>query len=567
MTYILGISGLGHTAYDMCGIGHDPSACLLKDGKIVTCAEEERFIRVKHASGFFPYNAIKFCLDYAKIGIDDVDHIAGNFKPSLISSQYARRKMFSSPIQSMQTMLGARVIGKKYADAIRRIPYFLGQADSGIMKKVSLAEHHMAHSASSYYLSGFDRAVIMSIDASGECATTLISEIANDRIRKVRESFSPNSIGGFYTTFTEFLGFKSDDGEYKVMGLAAYGKDGINLDEMMKVDDGKVVVNPKIYGNYFRYSKYVEERFGQARKKGEPIETRHANLAYAVQKKLEETVMELLKLSTTMLSSRKLCLSGGVALNSKMNGRLLESEYIDDIFIQPASGDAGTSLGAALLKSVELGCRPRETMKHSYYGPEFSNDEIKKILKMCGSEFDYFDDISGTVSELIAKGNIIGWFQGRMEFGPRALGNRSILADPTDPKMKDRINSTIKFREEFRPFCPSILKGHEKEYLEYSYPSPFMILTFRVRDEKQKEIPAVVHVDGTARPQTVEKGTNPMFHDLIKSFESLSGVPVILNTSFNVAGEPIVCTPQDALRTFFSSGMSYLALGNYLVMK
>ncbi|MEM7819474.1 MAG: carbamoyltransferase [Candidatus Aenigmatarchaeota archaeon] len=568
--YILGICGQGHAAFDLSGIGHDPAAALIKDGKLIAAAEEERFIRLKHARGHFPYNAIKFCLDYAGIGIEDIDYIVGNFKPELISKIYARDKFFKRPLKAMQITIGSKVIKKKYLDCVKRIPYFLKERKelaTEIIKKFETVEHHLAHASSAYHVSGFDKSNIITMDACGEATTTLISKGEDGLIKKIRETFIPQSIGGFYSLFTEYLGFEPNDGEYKVMGLAPYGKKCIDVSDLIKVVDGCVVVDQKINGSYYRYSEYVINRFGPPRKKGDVVDERHANIAYAIQERLEEICMDLLKFSLGKIDSKNLCLAGGVALNSKMNGKLLSSGLINNIFIQPAAGDAGTAIGAAFYKYVELGYKPNEKMEHVYYGPEFTNEEIENALKLSKVKYEFYDDISGICAELIAKGNIVGWFQGRMEWGPRALGNRSILADPRNPKMKDLINQYVKFREEFRPFCPSMLASAAKEYLEGAYPSPFMILTFKVPEEKRREIPAVVHVDGTVRPQTVEKHINERFYNLIKSFEELTSVPVVLNTSFNIAGEPIVCRPIEAIRTFYSCGMDYLAIGNYLIKK
>jgi carbamoyltransferase len=567
--YILGLSGQGPTGFDISGLGHDPAAALIKDGKLVAAAEEERFTRRKHASGQFPYNATKFCLKQAGIALDDVSYIVSNVKFELFNKNQAKKSMFLRPKHLLQFRVGMSVIKKKYLDHIKRLPHFLHEKDSEgrILKRLDYAEHHIAHASSAFHLSGFKNSSILTLDAAGEAATTLIAKGEDEKITKVRETFSPHSIGGFYTVFTEYLGFEPNDGEYKVMGLAPYGKAGINVDNLIWVKDGTVRVDERIFGSYRYYSGFVEREFGPARKKGTKIEKRHADLAYAVQNRLERISEELVRYAVEHTGITKLCLAGGVALNTKMNGRLLELGIIKDIFIQPAAGDAGTAIGAAFSKYCELGYKPDYVMRHAYLGPEYTNDDIKKVLDIAKLTYEYHDDISGIAADLIAKGKIVGWFQGRMEWGPRALGNRSILADPRNPKMKDIINHYVKFREEFRPFCPSLLKKAAPEYLENPYDSPFMILTFRVPQDKIKEIPAVVHVDGTVRPQTVEKDVNPVFYKLIKDFEGETSIPVVLNTSFNIAGEPIVCKPEDAIRTFYACGLDYLAIRNYLVKK
>lgn len=569
--HVLGISGAGPVAYALTGFGHDPSACLVRDGEIVACAEEERFTRVKHARGIFPYRAIKFCLDQGKIGIEDVDLITGFWMPDLIyKTPTFRNQVFTNPSLSARTYLATKIAKKKYLDHVAAIPYFLDVAPSEknqVLRKFKFTEHHIAHLASAYYCSGFERAALLSIDNAGENVTTVLGEGVNGAIGKLKESYNPHSAGAFYSAFTQYLGFEPDDAEYKVMGLAPYGKPRYDVDDLLKTSDGTIRVDARIFGSQYLYSEYVDKRFGPHRKRGEKIDDRFADVAYAIQKRLERVSEELAKYIVDKTGNKALGVSGGVGLNTKMNGNLLKSGIVEDIFVQPAANDAGTSVGAALYQYQQMGYKVKFKMEHAYYGPEFSDEYVENWLRISKLRYESLGDISGTVGELVSKGKIVGWFQGRMEFGPRALGNRSILADPRDPGMKDRINEYVKFREEFRPFCPSLLDEAKEEYLQNAHDSPFMILTFDVPREKQKEIPAVVHVDGTARPQTVKKEINPKFYRLIKAFEEVTSVPVVLNTSFNVAGEPIVCRPEEALRTFSSCGLDYLAIGNFLIEK
>lgn len=572
--YILGIAGMGTD--DMKGhlaaIGHDPSAALIKDGRLIAAAEEERFVRVKHAQGFFPYNAIKFCLEKEGIDITEVDHIVNNFDTNLdFKNQFFSRNLYFNPIRVLKQGIWDRMMYQSYSNNITRLAHFLKKQAKDVpslIKKFRMIEHHLAHIGNSYYFSGFKDAALITLDAAGENISTICASGRNHNITKLKETYNPDSLGALYALFTEFLGFMPNDGEFKVMGLAAYGSPKMDISDLIEVSNGTFKIDRRVWGTLQLYSKYITDRFGKPKQNTENYTKRDANLAYAIQNLLEETVTKLVEYTVRQTNVDKLCLSGGVALNCKMNGRLLRSGIVSDLFIPPAPADNGTSIGAAMYHYVSLGYKPKQRLEHSYFGPEFSNADILKTLKKLGiNKYEYVADISGEAARIIYKGGVLGWFQGRMEFGPRALGNRSILADPRNPHMKDIINETIKFREMFRPFCPSLLKEAADEYLEEAHFSPFMILTFQVPKKKQKEIQAVVHVDGTTRPQTVDKKVNKKFYNLIKIFESYSGVPVVLNTSFNIRGEPIVCTPQDALRTFYTCGMTHLALGNYLIKK
>ncbi len=420
--------------------------------------------------------------------------------------------------------------------------------------KVEYVEHHLAHVASAYFCSPFKKAIIISMDGEGEYVSTLLAVAKNGEIEKLKEFDAPNSLGLFYSAITAYLGFRPNSDEGKVMGLAAYGDpDKIDLSKMLEINYGSYKVNwkeiRKLPKRKFDTKQIHNDEFGR-------------DLAAALQKRLEEAALSLLEYLYDHTGYKKLCLAGGVALNCVMNSVLLQSEFVKDIFIQPAAGDAGTSLGAALYilgKHVEF--------KGNYFGPEYSNESIKHELDEAKLNYEYVEDIEKRTTELIAQGKIVGWFQGKVEWGPRALGNRSILADPSDPEMKDKINYYVKHREPWRPFAPSMLEEAKDKYLENAYTSPYMILSFFVRENKVSEMISAIHVDRSARVQTVSKEYNKKYYKLIKEFKKLTGIPVVLNTSFNVAGEPIVCSPKDALGTFFKSGMDYLAIGNYLVRK
>ncbi len=548
--YILGISGGHTTPRDIIrGGGHDPSACLLKDGKLIAFAEEERFIKVKHAPGYCPNNAVKYCLNEAKISLDDVDYISFHVWHQ---NQDDRRAMITT--------------------ILNKIGAFLKM--SAVKANTFLPRHHMSHCASAYLLSGFKSASIISADAVGDHQqTTLLAEGENNMINFLNDYGMPHSLGYFYGLLTEYLGFRFANGEGKVMGLAPYGQPKYDFSEIIRC--GNIIhenappqlwLNKEIYGWAGDQPK-LESILGPARKRGEQITQRHMDIAATVQKKTEEVMYKLTEYLVERTNKPKLAIAGGVALNCCANGVLLRSGLISEIFVQPSANDAGVALGSALLCALYYGDKIDWKMEHTYYGPEFSNNEIEAELKKHKLSYEQHDDIASIAGDLVSLGYIVSWFQGRMEVGPRALGNRSILADPRDPKMKDRLNHRVKHREPFRPFAPSMLAERASEYLEDAHPSPFMILAFNVKKEKREEIPAVVHVDGTTRPHTVERSVNEKYWSLIKAFEEKTEVPVVLNTSFNIRGEPIVCTPKDAIDTFLKTGIDYLAIGDFLIGK
>lgn len=549
---------------------YDPAACLLKDGEIVAMAEEERFTRIKHAFKDFPINAVKFCLKYENIILDEVESMAFGFDAEKHDSGYMKKFYDNLKYKKDERTLEWEKDNIKFFSS-ENIIRLIGKNLGNRIPEVRFIPHHLAHAYSAYFLSGFKKTDIVTMDGSGEENCTVLWTAENENIKKIKSFDIPHSLGWFYATFTEFLGFKAYDGEGKVMGLAPYGKPNNEiknkLSEVIKITDDGYSLNPYyiFYGKHTygeRYTNKLIDLFGQEpRKKDGNITEFHKNLAFGVQEVLEKIAQQFIRNET-------LCLAGGVALNCKMNGKILYDERIKDLFIQPVSSDAGVALGSALVAHKQItGTLPVKKLKHVYFGPEYSNDEIARILKVCKIKHEYHEDIEMVTAQYLAEGKIVGWFQGRMECGPRALGGRSILADPRNPKMKDIINENVKHRENWRPFCPSILYEEKENYLIQAYGSPFMILSFKIKTEKIKEIPSVVHIDGTARPQTVEKDVNPRYWKLIKYFQEITGVPVLLNTSFNIRGEPIVCSPEDAIRCFFSTGMDILILGNYLIKK
>lgn len=536
--YILGINPT--TKYFS---SHDPSACLLKNGKIIAAAEEERFTRIKHSLRTFPTNAIKYCLDYANVNQDDVI-VSLPADPNMCEVHFKKNPLGIYHSLKIFKRQGFKN-GKKIADEIAK--------DIPLNSEIDFVSHHKAHAASTYYCSGFKEASVITIDALGELGlgeTTVLWK-GNNTLTKIKNYLFPNSLGLFYELIGVYLGFDTLDGQGKVMGLSSYGKNTFKI---------KNITN-------LMSRIQIRRTFGKPRKKSDALTEKSRNIAYVTQKKIEEVAVKLVNENYENTNSKNLCLAGGVAMNCVMNGKLLRSENVENIFIQPAAGDSGLAIGTALETYKKLGYNPHTEFKHNYLGPEFSNEEIKESLDKFNLKYDFYDDIAGITAELLAKDKLIGWFQGRMELGARALGNRSILANPCNPKMKDILNLKVKHRENFRPFCPSILDKAHKEYVENPYPSPYMILAFDVKKEKRKEIPAVVHVDGTARTQTVSKETNPLYYKLIENFESITGIPVVLNTSFNVAGEPIVCKPIEAINDLIKTKLDYLAIGNYLIRK
>ncbi len=547
---------------------HDSSACLVRDAELLFAVAEERLSRAKHDPRF-PHRAIKACLDFAGLRPDQLDEICFGWSP---------------PHASYVHDLKCYLLGKQpitYLNVLNSTRHFLSMWHQGggasrfrhhfgpTRARVRFVHHHLAHAISAYAYSGFDDATVVVMDGRGAWEATSVWYGHAGRLDHVETIPWPNSLGLFYAEFTHYLGFQKYSDEWKVMGLAPYGGPGVNLREFIVPDDDPYWVNARRLAEGASTDvSGIEPRLGPRRAPESEIDARHKDIAFAVQDACERAMLTVVRLAIEKTRCRNLCLAGGVALNSKANGKIMASGLVDAIFIQPASADDGVALGAALAPYLDHGKRlPVAPMRHAYLGPESTDAEIEAVLSTYKLRWTRLADPAKTAAQLLAAGKILGWFQGRMEFGPRALGSRSILADPRDPEMNAKVNSAVKFREWWRPFAPSLLAEAAGDYLEQATDSPFMLLTNPVKPEKRSVIPAVTHVDGSARPQTVEQKVNPLYWRLIREFGDLTGVPVVLNTSFNLRGEPIVSSPTDAVRTFFSSGMDALVMGAFLVEK
>ena len=556
---------------------HDPSAAILVDGKVVAACDEERFVRKKHAMGYLPINAINFCLEKAGIKPSDIDAVALPW-----SHEIYRKKKYEYFFRCLKprTSYAIKVFTKQKArlkEKEKKLERILKGAGIPRTIKKYFIEHHLAHASSAYHLSGMDNCAIMTIDGAGEFTSTLFAEGQNGIITKIKEIIYPDTLGLFYSTITEYLGFAANNGEYKVMGMAPYGDPKkIDLSHIISYnnktfranDDYVWVTRSRRYDKNKAYSKKMVREWGPPRK-GDGLKEPYTHIAAATQKKLEDVTITLMEnyLGDILKSNGgRLCFAGGVALNVKLNKRILEHPLVKELFVQPAANDCGTALGAATYAANMLGEKILP-MRHAYLGPEYSSDQIKAALDRFKIPYEHHDDIIDVASTLLSKGEIVAWFQGAMEYGPRALGNRSILANPSTKGISDEINTRIKFREKWRPFCPSILKEYAKEILNTDHPSPYMTFSFTVSKEWRKKIPEVVHIDGSARPQVVDNETNPRFYSLLKSFHKQTGLPLLINTSLNRRGEPMVCSPEDAINMFYGSGLEYMALGDFLIKK
>ena len=558
---------------DILGIScyyHDSGACLLQDGVPVAAAQEERFNRIK-TSPVFPIQAINYCVQAGKISFDDIDCVAFYEKPYLKFSRVIIDHLMSYPFSI-----------KNFLDSIphwlqeRLILPLLLKKEIGFEGKVHFLKHHLSHAASAFLVSPFDEATILTADGVGEWATTTFGRGQGRKIQILKEIRYPDSLGLLYSAITSYLGFKANRGEGKVMALASYGKPRYmeKMKEIVMVKpDGSFRLDSRYFGfNKGRkmYSRRFLRAFGAERTPESEINERHCDIAATLQALIEEVVLSMARNIHDETRLDNLCLAGGLFLNCVVNHRILEETPFKRVFIQPASGDSGGAMGAACYAYHVLFDKPREyVMENAYLGPEFSDTQIKRTLSSSRFKFQTLDEISlcRKIAQALLQNRIVGWFQGRMEFGPRALGNRSILANPCNPETKDILNSRVKKRESFRPFAPVVLEEKAAEYFELQDHSPFMLLAPRVREDKKAVIPAVTHVDGTARVQTLTQRQNPLLYSLIKDFEAISGVPVLVNTSLNLRGEPIVCSPEDALSCFERSGMDILVLGNCIVEK
>ncbi len=546
---------------------HDSSACIARDGDLLFAVAEERISRLKHDARF-PALAIQACLDFAHVRADQLDEVCFGWP--------AAWPGFCHDLKCMAT--GGMPL--TYLNLVTTTQHFLtmwhqnGGANvftqhfGPTPTKMRFVDHHLAHAISAYSYSGLDKAAVVVVDGRGAWEASSVWYGHDGRLDHVLTIPFPNSLGFFYAQFTQYLGFVPNSDEWKVMGLAPYGNPGINLDEFISTNHESYQVNAPLLFERENGISAIAKRLGPERTPESEIDDSFKNVAFAVQDACEVAMLALVKLALQRTNCRNVCLAGGVALNSKANGKIQASGMVDNIFVQPAASDDGVALGAVFAPYLDNGGRlPMKPMRHAYFGPEFSDAEIEKTLRTYKLRVTKLVNVAETTAELLANGKIIGWFQGRMEFGPRALGHRSILADPRDPEMNAKVNNAVKFREWWRPFAPSMLKEVAGEYLEHACDSPFMILTNPVRPEKRDIIPSVTHVDGSARPQTVEKDINPLYWNLISEFGKRTGVPVIMNTSFNLRGEAIVNTPTEAVRTFFSSGMDTLIIGSYMVEK
>lgn len=567
------------------GYGPNPSAALVRDSAIVAFAEEERFTRVKTAPTSLPVGALLSCLRAAGIGIDDVDAIGFGWEcdryVETMPRVYAELRAQYPSADNAYNELQEAYLLNLYHPARIRTDLQQALAPRGVYldpARVEFLPHHLCHAASAYYASGFAEASILTVDGSGEEYSTFLWHGTGDRIKELRSVKLPHTLGGFYATFTEFLGFKAYQDEGKLMGLASYGRHSpalqAKLDEVLPYEPrtGEFRTNPylrylgpRTYGR--RFTDRLVEVFGPPRLAHQPIEDRHRDLAFNVQWRLEQIVTALVRALIAETGARSLCLAGGVAMNCCMNGKLSLLDEVREIFVQPAAADNGIALGAAWVLAARAGVTGFERMRHAYWGPAFTEAQVEAAIREAKLPATRPADLVEEVARELHAGRIVGWFQGRMEVGARALGSRSILASPLVPDMRDKLNREVKHREDWRPFCPSLPLEDYRTYFAHGADSDFMILAYPVREELRDRIPSVVHVDGTARPQTVRREDNPRFHALLRAFGRLSGHPVLINTSFNVQGEPIVCTPADALRCFGGTGLDVLVLHDWVLRK
>ncbi len=593
MTSVLGISAFYH----------DSAAAIILDGKIIAAAQEERFTRIKHDPSF-PKNAINYALKEASLKLNEVDHVIFYEKPFLKFERLLETYIGFSPrgfksfSMSMPLWLSEKLFQKKLIfDALKE-----QDKNFNDIKKINFSEHHLSHAASAFFSSPYDEAVILTLDGVGEWATTTISLGKNNKINILKEIHFPHSLGLLYSAFTYFLGFKVNSGEYKVMGLAPYGEPSfkdIILDELIDVkEDGSFKMNMD-YFNYATGLTMTNNKFAklfnmERREPENKLLQIHMDIAASIQAATEEIILKITRFLFKEFKIQNLCMAGGVALNCVANGKILKDGLFKNIWIQPASGDAGGALGAAQAFYYHELDNKREilktdSMKGSYLGPQFSDDQVENELKKCGANYKKLnlDQIIKDTAKALSEEKAVGWFQGRMEFGPRSLGNRSIIADPRSEKMQKNLNLKVKFRESFRPFAPAVLFEKVSEWFEINSESPYMLLVADVKNSKQIQmtneqkklfgidklnvkksyIPSVTHVDYSARIQTVHKETNLKFYKLIEEFERITKYPVLVNTSFNVRGEPIVCTVTDAFNCFMGTDLDVLVCNNFILYK
>ena len=594
MTSVLGVSAFYH----------DSAAALLIDGKIIAAAQEERFTRKKHDQKY-PYHAVEYVLKESKLKLSEIDYIVFYEKPFLKFERLLKTYLsfaprgFESFCVSMPIWLKDKLFQKKLLfNELKNHDHAFKNID-----KIYFSEHHLSHASSAFYPSPFNDATVLTLDGVGEWATTTVAEGKNNNLNIIKEIHFPDSVGLLYSAFTYYTGFKVNSGEYKVMGLAPYGEPkfkNLILNKIVDLkDDGSFKLNMK-YFDYATGFKMTNENFSELF--GKPVrnpETEkltqfHMDVASSIQSVTEEIVLQIAKSISKQSDSKNLCMAGGVALNCVANGKIVKEKIFKNVWIQPASGDAGGALGAALslwhkeLKNERL-LPVEDKMKGSYLGPEFSNIEIENVLKKIGATYTKFseNEMIKITSEELAKEKTVGWFQGRMEFGPRALGGRSIIADPRSAKMQKNLNLKVKFRESFRPFAPSVIREDLSNWFDLDCDSPYMLLVGNIKEDKKikmteieeklfgidklnikrSEVPAITHVDYSARIQTVHKETNSRYYNLIKSFQEITKCPILVNTSFNVRGEPIVCSVEDAYSCFMGTDLDMLVCGDFVLYK
>lgn len=560
---------------------HDSSACLLKDGILLAAVEEERFTGIKHgkrpipfSTYELPFHAIAHCLQTAGIHLKDIDHVAYSFNPYLlIPEDQATSPLISIPFHpSSNPLPEEEPWNNLFLSAILNAPAQLADGYPHHLQKWFFGsretdwswhfiEHHIAHAASAYFPSPYKDAAVLTIDGRGESATTTYNIGQDNLLTRISEVSLPHSLGLLYEEVTTYLGFLRSSDEYKVMALASYGKPEFLKDfrEIIQVgNDGQYTIAPL----------KAEARFGPARLRSGEFTSHHFNIAHSLQKVLEETVLELCSWLHQASKQDQLCIAGGVGLNCVLNARIRDRGPFSKVWVQPAAGDSGTALGAAMYVDQQERKSNRKDfiMKHAYYGPEYSDLEIESFLKWTKTPYTKMTNIAEETAELLAQQQIIGWFQGKMEFGPRALGSRSILASPIDPQMQARLNE-VKDREDFRPVAPVVLAEEAAQWFVNAEESPFMLFVYDVIPHQADRIPAVKHIDGTARIQTVKEEQHPEYYRLLKAFKQKTGVPVLVNTSFNTLGKPIVCTPGDALACFSASPFDALVMGSFLILK
>jgi carbamoyltransferase len=546
---------------------HDSSACVVRDGELLFAVAEERISRLKHDAGF-PKLAIQACLDFAKVSSSQIDEVCFGWQTA--GPVYRRDlKLYSTgkwPISYLNLLNSSRHFLSMWHQESGAAPY--RRAFGAGKTRFRFVDHHLAHALSAYAYSGFDDAAVVVMDGRGAWEATSIWHGRSGKLKHVLTINWPDSLGLFYAQFTGFLGFLPNSDEWKVMGLAPYGRVGVDLSAYIDSEASPYSVHIRNLIGHGSGFTHFSSALGPPREPESEISDHHKNIAFAVQDACEKAMLSVVRMAMARTGAKSLCLAGGVALNSKANGKIVASGMVEKIFVQPAASDDGVALGAALAPYLDGNGRlPSKPMRHGYWGPSFEDDAVEKALLTYKIRHTRLNNAAVAAAQLLSDGKILGWFQGRMEFGPRALGSRSILADPRDPEMNAKVNNAVKFREWWRPFAPSLKKESAPEYLESAYDSPFMILTAQVRPEKRHVIPSVTHVDGSARPQTVEPEVNPLYYRMIDEFGRITGVPVVMNTSFNLRGEAIVHTPTDAIRTFFSSGMDALVMGSFLVEK